>query len=82
MHCTSVHASCVRVVKRKHFRNYRTMNIIFFFIYLFGRYVMIAHHSSYARIYRQHWIAVMILFCWLFAYGMQLPTFFKVWGSF
>lgn len=41
---------------------------------------MIAHHSSYARIYKQHWIAAMIVFCWVFAYGMQLPTFFEVWG--
>lgn len=23
----------------------------------------------------------MILFCWLLSYGMQLPTFFKVWGE-
>lgn len=41
---------------------------------------MIAHHSSYARIYRKHWIATMIAFCWIFAYGMQLPTFFGIWG--
>lgn len=44
------------------------------------RYVMIAHHGSYAKIYKKHWIAAMILFCWLFSYGMQLPTLFKVWG--
>lgn len=24
----------------------------------------------------------MIIFCWLFSYGMQLPTLFKVWGAF
>ncbi|XP_037031398.1 G-protein coupled receptor moody isoform X2 [Bradysia coprophila] len=47
-----------------------------------NRYVMIAHHSSYAKIYKKHWIAAMILFCWIFSYGMQLPTFFKVWGAF
>lgn len=43
---------------------------------------MIAHHSSYTRIYKKHWIAIMIVFCWIFAYGMQLPTFFGVWGKF
>lgn len=42
---------------------------------------MIAHHSAYARIYKKHWIAAMILFCWVLSYGMQLPTFFKVWGK-
>lgn len=24
----------------------------------------------------------MIIFCWLFSYGFQLPTLFKVWGRF
>lgn len=45
-------------------------------------YIMITHHSAYARIYRRHWIAAMILFCWLLSYGMQLPTLFQVWGKF
>lgn len=43
---------------------------------------MIAHHSAYSKIYKNHWIGLMIAFCWLFAYGMQMPTFFKVWGEF
>nr|XP_036218303.1 G-protein coupled receptor moody isoform X1 [Bactrocera oleae]XP_036218304.1 G-protein coupled receptor moody isoform X1 [Bactrocera oleae]XP_036218305.1 G-protein coupled receptor moody isoform X1 [Bactrocera oleae]XP_036218306.1 G-protein coupled receptor moody isoform X1 [Bactrocera oleae] len=47
-----------------------------------NRYVMIAHHASYAKIYRKHWIAVMIIFCWAFSYGMQLPTLLGVWGTF
>ncbi|XP_059481222.1 G-protein coupled receptor moody-like isoform X2 [Neocloeon triangulifer] len=47
-----------------------------------NRYVMIAHHNLYARIYRKHWIAAMIAFCWVFSYGMQLPTLFGIWGSF
>lgn len=45
------------------------------------RYVMITHHSLYARIYKKHWIALMLIFCWLFAYGMQLPTLLNVWGE-
>ncbi|XP_036341453.1 G-protein coupled receptor moody, partial [Rhagoletis pomonella] len=48
----------------------------------FQRYVMIAHHGSYGKIYRKHWIAVMIIFCWAFSYGMQLPTLLGVWGKF
>ncbi|XP_053950124.1 G-protein coupled receptor moody [Anastrepha ludens] len=47
-----------------------------------NRYVMIAHHGSYGKIYRKHWIAVMIIFCWAFSYGMQLPTLLGVWGKF
>ncbi|XP_055844569.1 G-protein coupled receptor moody [Episyrphus balteatus] len=47
-----------------------------------NRYIMIAHHSAYAKIYKRHWIGVMIAFCWLFAYGMQLPTLFGIWGRF
>lgn len=47
-----------------------------------NRYIMIAHHSIYSKVYKRLWIGVMIGFCWLFSYGMQLPTFFKVWGAF
>lgn len=47
-----------------------------------NRYIMIAHHSAYARIYRPCWIATMITFCWLFSYGMQMPTLFQIWGEF
>ena len=43
---------------------------------------MIAHHSIYARIYKKYWIVAMIIFCWLFSFGFQLPTLFKVWGKF
>lgn len=43
---------------------------------------MITHHSSYARIYKTQWITVMIVFCWVCAYGMQLPTLFGIWGEF
>lgn len=45
------------------------------------RYIMIAHHSIYARIYRKVWIYTMIIFCWAFSYGFQLPTLFKIWGE-
>lgn len=51
-------------------------------IHFYDRYIMITHHSSYVRIYKTRWIAVMIVFCWMFAYGMQLPTLFGVWGEY
>ncbi|XP_037943819.1 G-protein coupled receptor moody isoform X3 [Teleopsis dalmanni] len=47
-----------------------------------NRYVMIAHHSCYEKIYKKHWIALMLIFCWMFSYGMQLPTLLGVWGTF
>ncbi|XP_073834632.1 G-protein coupled receptor moody [Musca autumnalis] len=47
-----------------------------------NRYVMIAHHNSYGKIYKRHWIAAMIVFCWVFSYGMQLPTLVGAWGTF
>ncbi|XP_023035354.1 G-protein coupled receptor moody [Drosophila willistoni] len=47
-----------------------------------NRYVMITHHGYYARIYKRHWIAIMIAACWLFSYGMQLPTLLGIWGRF
>lgn len=52
-----------------------------FNLYFIYRYIMIAHHSIYARIYRKNYIVLMIAFCWLFSYGFQLPTLFKVWGK-
>lgn len=47
-----------------------------------NRYIMIAHHSWYARVYRKHNIALMIVFSWMFSYGMQIPTLVGVWGKF
>ncbi|KAF7405518.1 hypothetical protein HZH66_004424 [Vespula vulgaris] len=47
-----------------------------------NRYIMIAHHGIYSKIYKKHWIAAMIIFCWLFAYVMQVPTLLGVWGKF
>ncbi|XP_069359945.1 G-protein coupled receptor moody isoform X3 [Maniola hyperantus] len=47
-----------------------------------NRYIMIAHHSWYARVYRKHNIALMIVFSWMFSYGMQIPTLIGVWGKF
>ncbi|KAJ2951658.1 hypothetical protein O0L34_g13816 [Tuta absoluta] len=47
-----------------------------------NRYIMIAHHSWYARVYRRHNIALMIVFSWMFSYGMQVPTLIGIWGKF
>lgn len=42
---------------------------------------MIAHHAIYGKVYKKFWIAAMIIFCWVFSYGMQIPTLLKVWGK-
>ncbi|XP_051173490.1 G-protein coupled receptor moody isoform X2 [Leptopilina boulardi] len=47
-----------------------------------NRYIMITHHNIYNRVYKKHWIALMILSCWLFSYGMQIPTLVGAWGKF
>ncbi|XP_063625411.1 G-protein coupled receptor moody-like isoform X1 [Cydia splendana] len=47
-----------------------------------NRYIMIAHHSWYGRVYRKYNIALMIVFSWMFAYGMQIPTLIGIWGKF
>ncbi|XP_053671440.1 G-protein coupled receptor moody [Anopheles nili] len=47
-----------------------------------NRYIMIAHYSIYPKVYKTSWIIVMIVACWLFSYGFQLPTLFGVWGKF
>ncbi|XP_061497903.1 G-protein coupled receptor moody isoform X1 [Anopheles gambiae] len=47
-----------------------------------NRYIMIAHYSIYPKVYKTSWIMVMIVACWLFSYGFQLPTLFGVWGKF
>uniref|UniRef100_A0A182QGJ7 G-protein coupled receptors family 1 profile domain-containing protein n=1 Tax=Anopheles farauti TaxID=69004 RepID=A0A182QGJ7_9DIPT len=47
-----------------------------------NRYIMIAHYSIYPKVYKTSWIMVMIISCWLFSYGFQLPTLFGVWGKF
>ncbi|KAH0954145.1 hypothetical protein HN011_012140 [Eciton burchellii] len=47
-----------------------------------NRYIMIAHYTIYSKVYKKYWIAAMIVFCWLFSYGMQIPTLLGVWGKF
>ncbi|XP_034183609.2 G-protein coupled receptor moody isoform X1 [Osmia lignaria lignaria] len=47
-----------------------------------NRYIMIAHHGLYSKVYKKYWIAFMIVFCWIFSYGMQVPTLLGVWGRF
>lgn len=45
------------------------------------RYIMIAHHNVYSRIYKKVWIGAMIAFCWMLSFGMQIPTLLGVWGE-
>ncbi|XP_049875136.1 G-protein coupled receptor moody isoform X2 [Pectinophora gossypiella] len=47
-----------------------------------NRYILIAHYDWYPRVYRKHNIALMIVFSWMFSYGMQVPTLLGIWGKF
>ncbi|XP_068218719.1 G-protein coupled receptor moody-like isoform X2 [Palaemon carinicauda] len=47
-----------------------------------NRYIMIAHFSVYKLVYRKVFIAIMIAFCWVFAFVMLVPTLLKKWGRF
>jgi len=47
-----------------------------------NRYMMITNNTLYSKVYRPVWIGVMIAFCWIFSFLMQLPTLFGVWGKF
>ncbi|XP_044728397.1 G-protein coupled receptor moody isoform X2 [Chrysoperla carnea] len=47
-----------------------------------NRYVLIAWPHLYPRIYTRCTVAFFIAFCWLFSYGMQLPTLLGIWGEF
>ncbi|XP_044009249.1 G-protein coupled receptor moody-like isoform X2 [Aphidius gifuensis] len=47
-----------------------------------NRFIMITHHSLYAKVYKKHWIALMIAMCYICSYGMQLPTLTGSWGKF
>ena len=42
---------------------------------------MITSNSVYTRIYKPHWIACMIGFCWIFSFVMQVPTLVGAWGK-
>ena len=45
------------------------------------RYVMIAHHAMYTKLYKPVYVAAMIVFCLVLSFGLQIPTLFGVWGK-
>lgn len=45
------------------------------------RYILIAHHHLYARIYRRTSIYVQLLIVWGFAIIIMMPPLFGVWGQ-
>ncbi|XP_031628610.1 protein trapped in endoderm-1 isoform X2 [Contarinia nasturtii] len=46
-----------------------------------NRYILIAHHHLYARIYRPHIIALQLFVVWFFAISTMIPPLFSVWGT-
>lgn len=47
-----------------------------------NRYILIAWPQIYPRIYTKAKVACYITIIWLFSYGLQIPTFLGVWGTF
>ncbi|XP_050442725.1 G-protein coupled receptor moody-like isoform X2 [Adelges cooleyi] len=77
---TQYHTLCLMVP----FFQYGNVGVSLLFISMItiNRYIMIVHTSLYSRIYRPIWIAFMITFCLVLAFGMQVPTLLGVWGEF
>lgn len=59
--------------------NISKTNLIFQQFYF--RYILIAHHHLYARIYRPHIIALQLFFVWFFALSTMIPPLLGVWGT-
>lgn len=47
-----------------------------------NRYVMIAHHGAYSRIYQMRNVLLMIGFVWVFSFAILIPTLAGKWGKF
>ncbi|KAK6995708.1 hypothetical protein SK128_001154, partial [Halocaridina rubra] len=45
-----------------------------------NRYILIAHHGVYDRVYSRRYIILMILVVWIFSFGMMMPPLIGVWG--
>lgn len=58
------------------------ISLLFIAMITINRYVMIAHHTMYSRIYKPINVVAMVIFCIIFSFGMQLPTLFGIWGKY
>lgn len=47
----------------------------------FARYILIAHHHLYNRIYRPHIIALQLFLVWFLALSTMVPPLLGVWGT-
>lgn len=45
-----------------------------------NRYILIAHHGLYDRLYRRRLLLVQVAFAWMFSFGMMVPPLIGVWG--
>ena len=45
------------------------------------RFIMIAHPSSYPRIYTRKTVAAMVALIWFFSFALLVPTLTKRWGN-
>ncbi|XP_065157952.1 G-protein coupled receptor moody-like isoform X2 [Atheta coriaria] len=47
-----------------------------------NRYILIAYPNVYPQIYTKTKVALYIAAIWIFSYGLMMPTFLGVWGTF
>lgn len=57
---------------------HRQKKLIFFF---YCRYILIAHHHLYTRIYQTHIIGLQLFMVWFLALLTMIPPLFGVWGT-
>ncbi|XP_013792844.2 protein trapped in endoderm-1-like [Limulus polyphemus] len=47
-----------------------------------NRFILINHHNLYDKVYRKHYVALMVIFSWIFSFSMLIPTLASTWGKF
>ncbi|XP_076363549.1 protein trapped in endoderm-1-like [Tachypleus tridentatus] len=47
-----------------------------------NRFILINHHNLYDKVYQKHYVALMIVFSWIFSFAMLIPTLASAWGTF
>lgn len=54
---------------------------LFFFFFILSRYILIAHHHLYTRIYQARSIFLQLFLVWFFAILIMVPPLLGIWGT-
>ncbi|XP_076344331.1 protein trapped in endoderm-1-like isoform X2 [Tachypleus tridentatus] len=47
-----------------------------------NRFIIFNYHHLYGKIYKKRFVVLMIIFCWVFSFGLLMPTLTRAWGEF